>query len=87
MVLDEPTASLDPNVAQRVRSGLLELCEYGGSSLLVTSHDMREVERLCQRVVFLAKGRVVANGTPEEVAARFGHDDLETVFLHLAEQE
>jgi ABC-2 type transport system ATP-binding protein len=86
LVLDEPTASLDPDVALRVRTGLERLCQEDGTALLVTSHNMVEVERLCERVVFLAAGRVVANGTPDEIARRFGRDDLEGVFLHLAEQ-
>ena len=84
LVLDEPTASLDPDVAARVRSGLLDLCEQDGTALVVTSHDMAEVERLCERVVFLAGGRVVADGPTATLAARFGHGDLEGVFLHLA---
>jgi ABC-2 type transport system ATP-binding protein len=84
LVLDEPTASLDPDVAYRVRLGLRQVCEDDGTALLVTSHDMVEVQRLCERVVFVSAGRVVANGTPEEVAASFGHDDLEGVFLELA---
>ncbi len=85
LVLDEPTASLDPDVALRVRSGLERLCAEEGTALLVTSHNMVEVERLCERVVFVAGGRVVADGTPGEVAARFDRADLEGVFLHLAE--
>jgi ABC-2 type transport system ATP-binding protein len=84
LVLDEPTASLDPDVAHRVRRGVLELCAEDGTALLVTSHDMREVELLTDRVVFLARGKVIANGTPAEVAELFGHDDLEAVFLQLA---
>jgi ABC-2 type transport system ATP-binding protein len=85
LVLDEPTASLDPDVALRVRTGLRALSEEEGTALLVTSHDMAEVSRLCERVIFLAQGRVVADGTPEEVTTRFGRSDLEGVFLHLAE--
>ena len=86
LVLDEPTASLDPDVALRVRTGLQRLCDEDGTALLVTSHNMVEVERLCERVVFLSAGRVVANGAPDAIARRFGRDDLEGVFLHLAEQ-
>ncbi|GAA1819905.1 ABC transporter ATP-binding protein [Luedemannella flava] len=85
LVLDEPTASLDPDVALRVRTGLQELCATNGTALLVTSHNMVEVERLCERVTFLSRGRVVANGTPDEIARRFDRDGLEEVFLHLAE--
>ncbi len=84
LVLDEPTASLDPDVAYRVRTGLLDVAANDGTALLVTSHNMLEVERLCERVVFLAAGRVVADGSPTEVAEAFGHGDLEGVFLHLA---
>ena len=84
LVLDEPTASLDPDIALRVRTALREISDTGGAALLVTSHNMVEVERLCERVVFLSAGRVVADGTPEETARRFGHDGLEGVFLHLA---
>jgi ABC-2 type transport system ATP-binding protein len=84
LVLDEPTASLDPDVASRVRAGLLDLCANDGTALLVTSHNMLEVERLCERVVFIAGGRVVANGSPAQVAEMFGHGDLEAVFLQLA---
>jgi ABC-2 type transport system ATP-binding protein len=84
LVLDEPTASLDPDVALRVRTGLQEMNRETGTALLVTSHNMVEVERLCDRVVFIAGGRVVADGTPDAVAAQFGHGSLEGVFLQLA---
>jgi ABC-2 type transport system ATP-binding protein len=84
LVLDEPTASLDPDVAARVREGLKQLSDEDGCSLLITSHDMAEVERVCDRVVFLAQGRIVADGTPEEIAEHYGHGDLEGVFLQLA---
>jgi ABC-2 type transport system ATP-binding protein len=84
LVLDEPTASLDPDVALRVRTGLQSLCDDKGTALLVTSHNMLEVERLCERVVFLSAGRVVADGSAAEVAALFGQGGLEEVFIHLA---
>jgi ABC-2 type transport system ATP-binding protein len=84
MVLDEPTASLDPDVALRVRAGLRRLSDEFGTALLVTSHNMVEVERLCERVVFMSAGKVVADGTASEVAERFGGDNLEHVFLQLA---
>jgi ABC-2 type transport system ATP-binding protein len=84
LVLDEPTASLDPDVALRVRTGLASLCQEEGTALLVTSHNMVEVERLCERIVFLSAGKVVADGTADQVAARFDQVDLEDVFIHLA---
>ncbi|MDQ6698356.1 MAG: ABC transporter ATP-binding protein [Actinomycetota bacterium] len=84
IVLDEPTASLDPDVALRVRTGLLDVCRDEGTALLVTSHDMLEVERMCERVVFVVGGRIVADGSPDLVAAQYGHGNLESVFLDLA---
>ena len=86
LVLDEPTASLDPDVSARVRTGLRGLCDDHGTALLITSHDMREVERLAERVVFLLAGRIVADGTPDDIALRYDRADLEGVFLHLAEE-
>ena len=84
LVLDEPTASLDPDVALRVRNGLRSFCDEQGMALLITSHNMLEIERLCERVVFLSAGRVVADDSPDAVAERYGRGDLEEVFLHLA---
>jgi ABC-2 type transport system ATP-binding protein len=83
LILDEPTASLDPDVALRVRVGLEELCREEGLALLVTSHNMSEVERLCERVLFMKAGRVILAGTPTDVASRSGLDSLEDVFLEL----
>jgi ABC-2 type transport system ATP-binding protein len=84
LVLDEPTASLDPDVAMRVRAGLIEIADNEGTALLMTSHDMTDVEQVCERVLFLSHGNVVADGTPEAIAAQFGRGDLKGVFLHLA---
>jgi ABC-2 type transport system ATP-binding protein len=84
LVLDEPTASLDPDIALRARRGLLDYCTSHGAALLVTSHDMREVEMLTERVIFLARGTIVADDSPAAIAATYGYDDLEGVFLQLA---
>jgi ABC-2 type transport system ATP-binding protein len=84
LVLDEPTASLDPEVAQRVREVLKAEHERRRFTILVTSHNMADIERLCRRVVFVAKGRVVADGSPTEIAAQYGVDDLEQTFLSIA---
>jgi ABC-2 type transport system ATP-binding protein len=83
IVLDEPTASLDPDVALRVRTRLFEQCEQDRTALLVTSHNMTEVERLTQRVVFIAEGRVVADDATEKIAAQLGRTSLEDIYLHL----
>src|SRR5690348_5767201 len=87
LILDEPTASLDPDVARRVRNGLIQLADEYGTALLMTSHDMSDVERVCERVIFLSHGKVVADGTPTEIAATYGHGNLEGVFLHLADNQ
>jgi ABC-2 type transport system ATP-binding protein len=84
LVLDEPTASLDPDVAGRVRAALLDIHREQGTTLLVTSHNMREVETLCERVVMLGRGRIVADGTASEIARDFDTDDLEGAFLEVA---
>jgi ABC-2 type transport system ATP-binding protein len=84
LVLDEPTANLDPDAGDRVRGLLLELARASGRAMLVTSHNMREVERLCDRILFLAAGRTVAAGSAAELASRFGVGDLEAVFLRVA---
>jgi ABC-2 type transport system ATP-binding protein len=81
VVLDEPTASLDPDVAMRVRDRLEVMNAEHDTTLLLTSHDMREVERLTTRVVFLRDGRIIADGHPTAVVAEAGYPDLETMFL------
>jgi len=87
LVLDEPTASLDPDVAARARRGLDELWQEQKTAVLVTSHNMSEVERICERVVFISRGKVVANGAADAVAAQFGRNSLEEVFMQLASEE
>ena len=87
LVLDEPTASLDPDVALRVRANILQQCQQEGTALLVTSHNMTEIERLAQRVVFLAAGRVQVDGPVDGIAAQLGSSTLEEVYLHLRESD
>jgi ABC-2 type transport system ATP-binding protein len=74
-----------PRIGLKVRTSLMNYCESTGAALLVTSHDMREVEMMTERVMFLARGEVVANDTAAIVASTYGHDNLEDVFLSLAE--
>jgi ABC-2 type transport system ATP-binding protein len=87
LFLDEPTASLDPEVAARVRDILRRIQRTRGITMVFTSHNMREVEALCDRILFLARGRAVAQGTPEEVRARFRTQSLEEAFIVLARDE
>lgn len=84
LFLDEPTASLDPDIADLVRRALKDFQKKSGLTILYTSHNMVEVEALCDRVLFLHRGKRVTEGTPKEVADRFEKDSLEKVFIHLA---
>lgn len=84
LLLDEPTASLDPDTGDMVRSWLERYRAASGCTILLASHNMAEVERLCSHVVMLRRGRVVDRGTPDELLARYGRDDLEAVFLDIA---
>ena len=84
LFLDEPTASLDPDIAHKIRALLKEERRSSGLSMLYTSHNMREMEEMSDRIIFLQKGRIVAEGTAQEIVRRFGGEDLEEVFLKLA---
>jgi ABC-2 type transport system ATP-binding protein len=86
LVLDEPTASLDPDIAERIRRNLTELQRQDGFAMLITSHNMYDIERLCRRVVFIGAGRIVADGSPAELTAHYGTADLEATFLEIASQ-
>jgi ABC-2 type transport system ATP-binding protein len=84
LLLDEPTASLDPDTADWVRTTLLDYKERRGATLLLASHNMGEVERLADRVLMLSKGRIVEDGSPSELLGRYGRSNLEEVFLDIA---
>ncbi|WP_159996082.1 ABC transporter ATP-binding protein [Roseomonas sp. 18066] len=84
LLLDEPTASLDPDTGDWVRSWLERYRAASGCSILLASHNMAEVERLCDHVLMLKQGRLVAEGSPAELVSRFGRDSLEDVFLDIA---
>ncbi len=86
LFLDEPTASLDPDVAHKIRALLKEERRSAGLSILYSSHNMREMEEMSDRIMFLQRGRVVAEGTARDIVARFGDQDLEEVFLRLARE-
>lgn len=82
--LDEPTASLDPDIAIKVRVLLKKLRQSYGTTIIYTSHYMHEVEELCDRVIFLARGSIVATGTPQEIRERSQLRSLEEVFVSIA---
>jgi ABC-2 type transport system ATP-binding protein len=84
LLLDEPTASLDPDTADWVRGYLKEYQGETHATILLASHNMSEVERLCDDVILLQAGRVFERGSPRELIARFGREDMEEVFLDMA---
>jgi ABC-2 type transport system ATP-binding protein len=84
LLLDEPTASLDPDTGDLVRGWLERYRDETGCTILLASHNMAEVERLCSDVLMLKQGRIVDRGTPAELLTRYGRDDLEQVFLDIA---
>jgi ABC-2 type transport system ATP-binding protein len=86
LFLDEPTASLDPDIAHKIRALLKDEQRASGLSVLYTSHNMREMEEMSDRIIFLQKGNLVAEGTAAEIVSRFGQTDLEDVFLKLARE-
>ena len=84
LLLDEPTASLDPDTADWVRSKLAAYARDRGASIVLASHNMAEVERLADRVIMLETGHIIADETPQALIARFGRQTLEEVFLDIA---
>jgi len=86
LLLDEPTASLDPDTADWIRTYLEDYRRESGATILLASHNMGEVERLCQQVLIMRGGRLVDQGTPAELRERYGRNNLEQVFLDIARE-
>jgi ABC-2 type transport system ATP-binding protein len=84
LLLDEPTASLDPDTADWVRSRLEDYRRDTGATVLLASHNMNEVERLCERVIIMKRGRIEDDDAPARLLARYGRETLEEVFLDVA---
>jgi ABC-2 type transport system ATP-binding protein len=84
LLLDEPTASLDPDTGDWIRSYLEDYRARTGATILLASHNMAEVERLCSQVMMMKAGRIVDRGSPDELIDRYGRTNLEEVFLHIA---
>ena len=84
LLLDEPTASLDPDTTDWVRQHLLRYCRARRATILLASHNMLEVERLCDRVIIMKRGRIEDDDTPERILAHYNRDTLEEVFLDVA---
>jgi ABC-2 type transport system ATP-binding protein len=84
LLLDEPTASLDPDTADWVRGMFEDYQRRTGATLFLASHNMIEVERLCDDVLILKKGRIVDTGSPQMLLTRYDRATLEDVFLDIA---
>jgi ABC-2 type transport system ATP-binding protein len=84
LLLDEPTASLDPDTGDLVRGWLERYRAESGCTILLASHNMAEVERLCSSVLMLKRGRIVDRGSPPELLERYGREDMVEVFLDIA---
>jgi ABC-2 type transport system ATP-binding protein len=89
LLLDEPTAFMDPFAAQQTRDTLLDLQRRNGTTILLTSHNMREIQQICSDVIVLYKGRIISAGTPVEVTRNILQEDrasaaLDEVFSRIA---
>jgi ABC-2 type transport system ATP-binding protein len=86
LLLDEPTASLDPSVALDIRTKIRESVSHGNSGVLWTSHNMLEVEEVCDRVLFLSHGKILLEGDPRQLPAAHGKATLEELFIAVARE-
>ena len=83
LLLDEPTASLDPAIARELRAKILKLVRKAGGAILWTSHNMREIEQVSDRIIFLSRGKIVADDSPDNLKNYFGQQDLEEIFISI----
>jgi len=86
LLLDEPTASLDPSIAQVIRERIKAYVARTNAGIVWTSHNMNEIEAVCDRVLFLSKGKVLLSGDPKTLPARAGKKDLEELFIAVARE-
>jgi ABC-2 type transport system ATP-binding protein len=84
LLLDEPTASLDPDIGDFIRSYIQDYRSKNKVTILLASHNMSEVERLCDSIIMMRKGRIIDKGTCEEIIKKHGRNNLEETFLKLA---
>lgn len=87
LLMDEPTASLDPASAETIRDYLRRYQQRSGATILLASHNMQEVERLCENVYIMKRGRIVDQGSPGELLEKYGRATLEQVFIDISRDE
>lgn len=86
LLLDEPTASLDPSASDIIRRRILDYVSLIKAGVLWTSHDMIEIERVCHRVLFISHGKILLEGNPKELPGQYGKKDLEELFISVARE-
>jgi ABC-2 type transport system ATP-binding protein len=86
LLLDEPTASLDPSAAREIRTLIRDFALEGGAGVLLTSHNMFEVQQVCDRVLFLSHGRILLEGDPKALPREHGKESLEELFVAVARE-
>jgi ABC-2 type transport system ATP-binding protein len=86
LLLDEPTASLDPSVARSIRSSIKEYVSRTQTAVLWTSHNMREIEEVCDHVLFLSHGKILLSGNPKSLPSEYGKQDLDELFIAVARE-
>ena len=86
LLLDEPTASLDPDVGDYIRTYLEEFASKKGTTILLASHNMNEVERLCNEIMMMKDGKIIDKGTCSSLINKHGRKNLEEVFLKIARE-
>ena len=86
LLLDEPTASLDPATARDIRTQIRGFARDQGGAVLWTSHNMNEVEEVCDRVLFLSRGRILLEGDPKQLPGQHGEKTLEDLFIKVARE-
>lgn len=86
LLLDEPTASLDPHIAQEVRENILAYVKKTNAAVLWTSHNMNEIETVCDEVMFMSHGKILLSGDPRKLPAQYGKNNLEELFISVAKE-
>jgi ABC-2 type transport system ATP-binding protein len=86
LLLDEPTASLDPSMSQLIRQRIKEYAEETRAAILWTSHNMQEIEDVCDHVLFLSHGKILLSGNPKILPSEYGKRDLEELFITVARE-
>ena len=87
LLLDEPTASLDPATARDIRTQIRQIAAQGAGGVLWTSHNMYEVEDVCDRVLFLSHGKILLQGNPKTLPGEYGKENLEELFISIAHEK